>query len=134
MNLSIRQALEASLNNVTGSIDTVWENTIYNPTAGVNYQTCHILGIPDDSVITESTRYEGYLYVRLYFANIGKGVKSISERAMLVATKFRKGSSHNAGGVFCYVRTTPEIKLEGVEKDRFKALIIVRFQTSFIQS
>lgn len=131
MSIKIRQALETSVAAISSNIDTVWENTSYKPVANVNYQSVSILFIPDDNVISDYVRYEGYVYIRLHFCNIGKGVKDIHARAATILNTFKKGSVHSKDGIDCIIQRTPEFNLEGVVSDRFVGLIVVQFYTSF---
>lgn len=134
----IRIALQVSVNSIVPAIDTVWENVPYTPQLGVDYQAVFLKTVPYNPVYgtgTEVTRYNGILYVRLFMANDTlrpKGTKLITDRALLLLDKFKRGSTHINSNVECIIEETPDFNTEGVEGDRFKGLFTAKFFTNLL--
>lgn len=133
----IRIALETSVASIIPAIDTAWENVPYEPQLGVDYQRVFLKMVPYNPVMgTElTTRYNGILYVRIFMANDtfkAKGPKAITDRALLLLNKFKRGSTHINSSVECIIEETPEFNTEGVDGDRFVGLFSAKFFTNLV--
>lgn len=133
----IQIALLTSVASISPAIDTALENVPYEPQLGVDYQRVFLKTVPYNPVMgTElTTRYNGILYVRLFMANDAykaKGIKAITDRALLLLNKFKIGSIHTNSNVECLIEETPSFNTEGVDGDRFVGLFSAKFFTNLV--
>jgi hypothetical protein len=104
----IRKALETAVNNITPAIPTVFENTVYDPDADVNYQRVAILfGPPNNQEYGRNYQEQGVLNINLFY-NKAVGSNESDLRLELLRSVFFRGASFTSGGVTVTINTTPE--------------------------
>jgi hypothetical protein len=127
--INIRAALETTLNGLTPSIPTVWENT--KPIISIPYQLVYLRLTPDNPNYGIETRWFGKFYIRLFYPQ-NAGTNAITARYELIRGAFGRGTSHIKDNVMCIVTDTPEFNTEGNDGDRFIALITIKFYSNLL--
>jgi hypothetical protein len=118
--VSIRAALEVRLTSIAPSIQTAWENAPFSPTAGVAYQSVFLMpAAPENPTFGDGFYREiGLLQVSLFYP-LQAGPKAAADRAELIRTTFKRGTSMVSGTVTVRVARTPEIGQGRVDGDRW---------------
>lgn len=126
--VAISQALEMKLKEIDEAMPTAWENTNFNPVAGVAYQEVWpMFAKPENPTLGDDFyRERGYLHVKLkYPQNVGRA--AALARAELLRATFKRGLSLDRGGVTTVIDETPEIGPRATEGDRFVINVFIRF-------
>lgn len=126
--VSIRAALETKLNNMTPALATSWENLLYTPVVGTAYQAAYLLpAIPDNPTMGDSYyREQGVFQVSLFYP-LQAGAKVAADRAQLIRTAFKRGTSMTSGAVTVRIDKTPEIGQGRADGDRWHVPVKIRW-------
>jgi len=126
---SIRDALEARLAAMSPSVAIAYENVSFTPTAGTPYQRVNLLPAnPDNRVHGSRTYFEiGVFQITLCYPS-GTGPADAEERAALVRTQFKRGTTVVDGSVSTLVTNTPRVAVGFIDGDRFCIPVSVPFQ------
>jgi hypothetical protein len=118
--VSVRAALEVKLSAMTPALVIAWENAPYTPVAGTPYQAAYLLpATPDNPTMGDSFyREQGIFQVSLFYP-LQVGPKAAADRAELIRTTFKRGTSMVSGTVTVRVARTPEIGQGRVDGDRW---------------
>lgn len=125
---SVRAALETALNAITPALATVWENTAYTPVDGTAYQRVYLMTAEPDNSTYGATYYreQGIFQITLFYP-IQTGTKDAADRAELIRTKFKRGSSFTSGSVTVIIDRTPEISQGRIDENRWALPVKIRF-------
>lgn len=100
---------------VTGSGGTAtaqlsaWENVDFTPVTGIPYQMCHVVfGKPSNAEMGASYFEVGFAQIDCVFPSQA-GTKTAEDRAALIRTTFKRGSTFTSNGVTVIVTGTPQI-------------------------
>jgi hypothetical protein len=116
---SVRAALEVKLAAMTPALATAYENAPYTPVAGTPYQAVYLLPIVENPTMGDGYyRHSGIFQISLFYP-IGAGTKTITDRAALIQTAFKRGTAMTSGAVTVRVTGTPDIGQARVDGDRF---------------
>lgn len=131
--VNVRIALETALNAITPALATVWDNTAYTPIDGTAYQKAYLMPAqPDNSTLGSAYyREQGIFQVTLFYP-IQTGTKDAADRAELIRTKFKRGSSFTSGGVTVIIDRTPEISQGRIDEGRWALQIKIRWYAGII--
>ena len=127
-NIEIRQAMEAKLLSLDGSIGTAWENTDFIPVENAPYQLVHFLYTRPVDIGLKGSPYlqQGFMQVSLqYPSNQGSGLAQA--KAEMLRNGFPRGLSLVVNGVTTVIAQTPEILASIVESDRYSVKVRIRF-------
>lgn len=118
--VSVRAALETRLNNMSPALATAWENAPYNPVAGTPYQAAYLLpASPDNSTMGDGYYMEQGIFQVSLFYPLQAGPKAAADRAELIRTQFKRGTSMTSGSDTVRIAKTPEIGQGRVDGDRW---------------
>ena len=125
----IRRALEKRLALLTPVVATAYENVAFTPAVGVPYQAVTLMPATPDNSIMGSTQYLaiGLFQISLFYP-VGTGPGAAQDRAELLKTHFKRGSTFVESGVSVLVTYTPAIASAMTDGDRFHVPITVRWQ------
>lgn len=128
--LRIRQALEKAVLAVAPAIDTAFENTTFKPRSNEPYQQLHFLPAkPEAAVIDDSiSEVLGVFQINLRYP-AGEGVKNVLERARLYEKAFSVGAKFEHAGVKTCIYSPTEVKILGVDGDRYGVAVSIYFKT-----
>lgn len=131
--MSIRIALENQLNTISPLLGTIYENdptSGYIPISGVPYQSVNMLyaGIEDLAITNDFKKEQGIMQVTLMYP-LGKGTKAVEERAKLIRSTFTNGLTLMHGGDEVKISKTPDIKILGVNADRFIVAVSISWKS-----
>lgn len=126
--VSVRAALETKLDGITPALASAWENTPFEPQAGLAYQRVTLLAAaPDNSTYGGGYyREQGILQIDLMYP-LSDGTAAAGARAELIRTAFKRGTSVVSGGVTVIIDKTPEVSAGRVEGDRWCVPVKVRW-------
>jgi hypothetical protein len=106
--IKIRSALESAVSGMTPAINTVFENTPFNPEADTNYQRVAIVfASPNNQEYGRNYQEQGILNIGLYY-NKHVGPNESDQRVELIRSIFYRGASFSNGGVVTTINSTPE--------------------------
>lgn len=125
---SVRAALESKLNAITPALATVWENTAYTPITGTPYQRVFLLPAdPSNPTVGDKFyREQGIFQITLMYP-LQTGAKAAQDRAELIRTAFKRGTSMISGSVTVKVEKTPAISPGRVDEDRWSVPVKIRW-------
>jgi hypothetical protein len=124
---AVRIALEGKLNAMTPSISTAWENVPFTPTPGTAYQAAYLLPVTENPTMGDDYyRIDGIFQVNLFYP-LQTGAKAAQDRAELIKTAFRRGTTMTSGTVKVIVERTPDIGQGRVDGDRWMVPVKIRF-------
>lgn len=124
---NIRAALETTLNGISPSLSTAWENSDFTPVTDTAYQRCHILfASPDNAQYGDTYQEIGYMQVDLMYP-LSVGTATVNARTELLRTTFKRGYSFTSGGVTTVIQRTPEVMPGRAEEDRWVVSVVIRF-------
>lgn len=126
---AIKTALEAKLNALTPSLATAWEGVPFTPVTGTPYQQVNLL--PSDTVNPSigdgHYREMGIFQVTLcYPSNVG--TKTALQRADLLCSHFKRGTTLNNSGITVLIRKTPAKAQCIIDGDRIRLAISIYWQ------
>ncbi len=129
--VSIRAALEVSLNSISSGFDTAFENIPFTPTTGTPYQRAFLLlADPDNPSIGAGLhREQGIFQVNLAYP-VNAGSQAAMTRAEAIREQFSRGTSMSSGGVTVIVDNTPSIAVIEPEADRFRVAVRIPFHAN----
>jgi hypothetical protein len=131
--LSVLNALEIHLATVEGALDTAYENVDFAPTAGVPYQSVHLMPMDPVDPAYGSTlhREQGIFQVTLCYPAAASGQTIGSGAARLQAERIRaafvRGTSLVADGITVVIDSTPAIGPAYRDQDRFCVPVSIRY-------
>ena len=129
----IRAALESHLNGMTPALDTAWENVEFTPTPGVPYQRAFFLPAqPEDPEMSSTMRWESGLFQVSLCYPLHKGPGAALERAELIRSRFRRGTTLSSGGVTVRLLWSPEVGSGQYEPDRYVVPVRVRWFSNIL--
>jgi hypothetical protein len=122
--------LESKLNALTPALATAWEGISFVPVTGTPYQQVNIL--PSDtlnpSIGDGHYREKGIFQVTLcYPANVG--TKTATQRADLLCTHFKRGTTITNSGINVLVHKTPSKSQCFIDGDRIRIAISIYWQS-----
>jgi hypothetical protein len=125
---AVRAALETKLSAMTPALAIAWENAPYTPVAGTPYQAAYLLpATPDNPTMGDSFyREQGIFQVSLFYP-LQAGPKAAADRAELIRTTFKRGTSMVSGTVTVRVARTPEIGQGRVDGDRWHVPVKIQW-------
>lgn len=132
--MSIRAALETALNAMSPSLATAWENVPFEPPAPTTaYQRATILlAQPNNTSIGGTFQEIGILQVDLMYPQ-DTGADAAEDRAALLRTTFKRGTSFTNSGITVTSERTPEIMPGRNEEGRFVIPVRIRFFAHIIE-
>lgn len=124
---AVRIALEGKLNAMTPSISTAWENVPFTPTPGTAYQAAYLLPVTENPTMGDDYyRMAGIFQVNLFYP-LQTGPKEAQDRAELIKTAFKRGTTMTSGTVKVIVERTPDIGQGRRDGDRWMVPVKIRF-------
>lgn len=109
------------------SIDTVWENTSYEPQGGKPYQQVFMLpGIPENPTSGGYTREIGVMQISLFYP-LDKGSGDADARAKAIKNWFPRAASYTVGGITTIINRTPYIMPGSRDGDRWMVPIRIPY-------
>jgi len=125
--VAVRQALETAVDSITPSIETVWENTPFIPTEGVEYQMVFLKRtIENPTRGSDHYRDEGFVQVDLMYP-LERGTIFSELRTELILDKFKRGSVFAKDGINVHIDKTLELTASFPEDDRFRTVIRIEY-------
>ena len=126
--VSIRAALETKLKAITPALATEWENVPYTPISGTAYQKTFLLpATPGNPTMGDGFyREQGIFQITLMYP-LQTGTKAAADRAELIRTAFKRGTSMVSGTMTVKVEATPEVSPGRVDGDRWSVPVKVRW-------
>lgn len=126
--VSVRAALEIKLSAMTPVLQTVWENAPYAPVAGTPYQAAYLLpATPENPTMGDDFyREQGIFQVSLFYPLL-TGPKAAADRAQLIRTAFKRGTSMTSGSVTVTITRTPEVSQGRVDGDRWHVPVKIQW-------
>jgi hypothetical protein len=126
---AIKTALESKLNALTPALSTAWEGVPFTPVSGTPYQSVNLL--PSDTVNPSigdgHYREKGIFQVTLcYPANAG--TKTATQRADLLCTHFKRGTTITNSGINVLIHKTPAKSQFITDGDRIRIAISIYWQ------
>lgn len=118
--LIIKQAFESAIAAMTPAIETAYANVDFIPTTGTPYQQIFLLPAAPDNTEQGITNYreQGLIQVNLCYP-INQTEKDALERAELLRTTFKKGTTLSKGGITINVIYTPTTLAGFKDNDRW---------------
>ena len=117
---SIRAALETRLAAMSPALATAYENVPYAPVLGTPFQAVYLLpATPDNSTMGDGHYVEQGIFQVSLFYPLQAGPKAAADRAELIRTQFKRGTSMTSGSVTVRIMRTPEIGQGRVDGDRW---------------
>lgn len=125
---AIRAALETKLNAMTPALATARENLPYTPIAGTAYQALFLMpATPENPTMGDGYyREQGIFQVSLFYP-LQAGPKAATDRAILIRTAFKRGTSLVSGTTTVRIDKTPEIGQGRVDGDRWMVPVKIRW-------
>lgn len=125
---SIRKALEQALESITPALETEYENQDFTIPKTGPYQSVRLFPAePVNATFGDDQRREqGFLQVLLkYPKNEGSG--DATDRAELIKTKFKRGTTWTSGSVSVVISNTPSIHPELPDDSRYVIPVRIRY-------
>ena len=139
----VRIALESTLNAMTPTLSTAWENVPFTPVTGTPYQAAYLMpATPANPTMGDGYyREQGIFQVSLMYP-LQAGPKTAADRAELIRAAFKRGTSITIDGIdnwYDYffspfggitttiVERTPEIGQGRVDGDRWHVPVKIRW-------
>lgn len=124
---TIRQLFETALAAINPALDTVWENTAYDPIGGTPYQQAFLLFADNQNPsFVGLTRYSGIFQVTLKYP-AGVGTKDSVDRAGLIKAALPYRRTFTSGTITLTVQRTPTIAPGRNDGDRWAVPVKVPF-------
>ena len=125
--VSIRAALETTVNDMLPSLPTAWGNDSFKPVSGMAWQRVSVLtGRPENQVMDASYKENGILRFSLFYP-LREGTALISKRVDLIRTVFPRDTRLTSDGVTVVTVGTPEKVSERVDDGWFSSIVDIRF-------
>ena len=126
----IRAAFEIALNDMAPPLATAFENELFTkPDAGTPYQECWLLaGRPDNSSLGSAHYIDiGVFQISVKYP-LGDSSGPADQRAELIATRFKRGTTLSSGGVNVLITRTPHIGIGRKQDDCYRLDISISYQ------
>ena len=126
----IRAALETAVMLITPPIDTVFENTAYQPTTGRPFQQVNlIMAEPDNQEFGSNYQEQGYMQLTLFYPQQG-GPSASDSRVELIRSRFSRGQSFTNGGYIVTINRTPRVSPAYIDGGRFIRPVSITFYSN----
>lgn len=132
--VAIRAAIESTLNGMSPSLATAWENVPYEPVPGTPWQEVFLLhATPRPLELSGKWHDEvGVLQVNLHYP-LNTGPAAAETRAELVRSNFKHGSEHTASGTTVRVTNVPSLsRLD--DDDWYSLAVSIPFSAFILRS
>jgi hypothetical protein len=125
---NIRKALEVRLAALAPALATAYENTEFEPVAGVPYQRANMIyATPDNQTLGCQRRRElGIFQVSLCYPSATSSAQAHA-RADLTIEHFKRGLTLSNGGINVLITTTPSKTTYGVSGDRYIVVVSINY-------
>ena len=126
--ISIRAAIESKLATISPAISTAYENVPFTPVTGTPYQRAYLMpATPANPTMGDGYyREQGIFQVTLMYP-LQAGPKTAADRAELIRTAFKRGTTLTSGTVSVIIERTPEIGQGRVDGDRWALPVKIRW-------
>ena len=126
--IAVRIALETKLATITPALSTAYENVPFTPVTGTAYQAAYLLpATPANPTMGDGYyREQGIFQVTLMYP-LQAGPKTAADRAELIRTAFKRGTTLTSGTVSVIIDRTPEIGQGRVDGDRWALPVKIRW-------
>lgn len=124
---NITKAFNKKLNSIIPSIETAYEAVSFNPTPGIPYQRVQLVpSRPQTLFGSNYFREKGtYQILLAYPGNLG--TTDILDRAELIRSTFKSGTSLIESGTTVIITGTPFIGGTGIVQDRIVLPILISY-------
>ncbi len=115
---------------ITPALATAWENVKFTPVTGTPYQQVNlIMSSVENKFINDVLDHEelGFLQIRLAYP-VNVGAKNAEDRAQLIRSTFYNNLKLSETGLKIIINQTPEVRVLGIDGDRFEIVATVYFK------
>lgn len=125
--IKVTKALHTAINAMSPALSTAWPNVPFTPVDNVPFQRVDILfAQPNNQEYGPNYQEIGFMQVTLFYPH-KVGLLDAMNRAELLRTTFRRGTSFINDSLAVVIERTPEIKPSQNDGERFVIPVIIRF-------
>jgi hypothetical protein len=129
--INIRRAFEKSLKSIDSTFPTAYENSSFNSTRGIAYQSCQLIpNKPDNPTFGDLYRREtGSFQVFLCF-DAHKGTNEAVQKASQIQDFYHRGKTLTEGTTEVIILGTPTIAGAMITDDRYIIPILIEYYSN----
>jgi hypothetical protein len=128
---AIKAALESKLNELTPALATAWEGVRFTPVTGTPYQQVNLLPTytSNPSIGDGHYREHGIFQVTLCYPSANVGTKTATQRADLLCTHFKRGTTLTNSGITLTIHKTPSKAQCTIDGDRIRLPVSIYWRS-----
>jgi Bacteriophage related domain of unknown function len=129
--LDIRRAFEKSLKSIDPNFPTAYENSSFNSTRGVAYQSCQLIpNKPDNPAFGDLYRRETGSFQVFLCYDAHKGTSESMQKAIEIQNFYHRGKTLTEGTTEVIILGTPTIAGAMITDDRYIIPILIEYYSN----